>query len=167
MGVEIERKFLLAHEGWRSEVEASFDIRQGYLSVDPTATVRVRTKGDTAYLTVKGQAKGLARAEFEYAIPYADADEMLRTLCGTRLLEKRRHLVRCGGHLWEIDEFFGMQAGLVMAEVELRREDEAFVRPEWLGREVTDDPRYLNARLVEAPYADGVLSLGSPKSRDT
>ena len=135
MAREIERKFLVTHQDWRSGDAAKY--RQGYLSLDRERTVRVRVAGDAAYLTVKGITKGASRQEFEYEIPLHDANAMLDTLCHRPLIEKRRYRVRHGGLDWDIDEFFGDNAGLVVAEVELKSEDQPFDRPDWLGQEVT------------------------------
>lgn len=151
MGKEIERKFLVTGDRWRSD-EAKL-LRQGYLSTDKHRTVRVRVSGESAYLTIKGLTHGATRREFEYPIPVNDANEMLDKLCQPPLIEKRRYVVRRDGLTWEIDEFLGENEGLVVAEVELQDEDQAFGRPEWLGEEVTEDPRYYNANLVQKPYS--------------
>ena len=150
MATEIERKFLVINQHWRSG-EAT-DYRQGYLNLDKERTVRVRVAGTAAYLTVKGITKGATRQEFEYPIPLHDASRMLASLCHQPLIEKHRYRLRHGELSWEIDEFFGDNAGLVIAEVELESEDQAFERPDWLGREVSDDPRYYNVNLVQHPY---------------
>ncbi|WP_129776816.1 CYTH domain-containing protein [Peristeroidobacter soli] len=150
MATEIERKFLVRGEAWRQQ--APLEIRQGYLNRDKQRTVRVRISGARAYLTVKGMAKGLARPEFEYEIPVADAEQML-SLCDGPLLEKRRHVTTHAGRRWEVDEFLGENAGLIVAEVELEDEHQVFQRPDWLDTEVTDDPRYLNSNLGVHPYA--------------
>ena len=151
MASEIERKFLVSSQGWRNGDATEY--RQGYLGLDKERTVRVRAAGDTAFLTIKGITRGATRQEFEYEIPLADANQMLDTLCHRPLIEKRRYRVRHSGLDWEIDEFFGDNAGLVVAEVELESEDQAFDRPDWLGQEVTSDPRYYNASLVQHPYS--------------
>lgn len=153
MGVEIERKFLVCGEGWRHNVGRSRAIEQGYLSVNPDRTIRVRIADGQAWLTIKGRAKGLVRAEFEYEIPADDAEAILAQFCAGHSLEKRRYEVREGDDLWEVDEFFGANRGLVVAEIELERSDQEFSRPSWLGQEVTGQARYYNARLVEVPYA--------------
>ena len=150
MGKEIERKFLVTGEDWRRDDGVLY--RQGYLSTDPERTVRVRTAGPRAYLTIKGRSAGATRAEYEYEIPVADADEMLSQLCERPLIEKRRHTIEHDGHAWEVDEFAGENAGLVLAEIELEHEEQTFARPAWVGVEVTDDPRYFNANLVRHPY---------------
>ena len=153
MGTEIERKFLVAGDGWRASAPGRH-IRQGYLSVDPARAVRVRTAGEKAWLTVKGALTGLSRPEFDYAIPLADARQMLDTLCHQPLIDKTRYKIRHGDHLWEVDEFHGANGGLVIAEVELDSETEIFARPPWLGPEVSDDPRYLNINLFRHAYRE-------------
>ncbi|MBE2179642.1 MAG: CYTH domain-containing protein [Chthoniobacterales bacterium] len=150
MGVEIERKFLVRDDGWRSGVTEHRMVRQGYLATDDTTTVRVRIAGDEAWITIKGKAEGLRRAEFEYAIPVSEADELME-LCRGRVVEKVRHIVPQTPHVWEIDVFGGSNAGLVVAEIELDSEDEAVELPAWIGKEVSDDSRYLNARLAVHP----------------
>ena len=152
MGEEIERKFLVHGERWRDGATGTL-YRQGFLSTEPERTVRVRVAGERGWITVKGRTAGARRAEFEYEIPAADAREMLDTLCKRPLIEKVRYTVRAGGHVWEIDVFQGDNAGLVVAEIELEAEDEAFEKPSWIGDEVTEDPRYFNSSLVEHPYS--------------
>jgi len=151
MGEEIERKFLVSGELWRETAEGA-RYRQGFLSTEPERTVRVRVAGRRGSITVKGKNIGARRAEFEYEIPVADAERMLDTLCKRPLIEKVRYTLAIGPHTWEIDVFEGDNAGLVVAEIELSREDEAFERPDWVGNEVTDDPRYFNSNLVANPY---------------
>ncbi len=153
MAVEIERKFLVRDLSVIAGV-AGTQIRQGYLSVAPARTVRVRRAGDRGFLTVKGRPAGssLRRPEFEYEIPAADADELLDTLALRPLIEKTRYRVAAGGYVWEIDVFAGENDGLVVAEVELPADDAHVVPPEWAGAEVTADPRYLNANLRAHPY---------------
>jgi CYTH domain-containing protein len=151
MALEIERKFLVRDDSWKAGA-AGVAYRQGYLSTDKLRTVRVRTAGDSAYLTIKGASRGIARAEYEYAIPPADANEMLDTLCQKPLIEKCRYRVPHAGLVWEIDEFFGDNAGLVVAEVELADERQTFELPPWAGEEVSGDARYFNASLIAHPY---------------
>ena len=151
MGREIERKFLVVGEAWRTAAQGEL-CRQGFLANSESRTVRVRRLGEGASLTIKGAQVGATRREYEYPIPVADADEMLDQLCEGPLIEKRRFTVRHGDHVWEVDEFLGDNAGLVVAEVELASEDEAVALPPWVGEEVTHDPRYLNANLVRHPY---------------
>lgn len=151
VAIEIERKFRVAGEGWRTADGQRYC--QGYLSRERGRTVRVRVVGEQAWLTIKGETVGATRLEFEYSIPRADADELLR-LCAGPLVEKVRHKIELGGVTWEVDEFLGDNAGLVVAEVELQREDQEFPRPEWLGEEVTGDPRYFNSNLAIRPYRE-------------
>jgi adenylate cyclase len=151
MGVEIERKFLLAGDGWRG-LGVAVSMRQGYLSSDKARVVRVRIEGDKAYITIKGKSVGATRGEWEYPVPVVDAEELL-ALCEQPLVEKVRTRIDAGRHTWEVDEFFGVNAGLLVAEIELASEDDVFDRPEWVGEEVTDDPRYYNSSLVKKPYS--------------
>jgi adenylate cyclase len=150
VAVEIERKFLVRGDGWRKG--AGVRIRQGYLNRDKERTVRVRIAGDKAFLTVKGVSTGSSRREYEYAIPVADAEELLK-ICDGAILEKIRRTLDWKGLVWEVDEFLGANEGLIVAEVELETEDQPFERPEWLGAEVTGDPRYFNSNLCAHPYA--------------
>ena len=154
MAVEIERKFLVAdvsvHAAWRSVPGVGY--RQGYLNRDKTRTVRVRIAGDAAFLTIKGVSVGASRAEFEYAIPLTDAQALL-ALCDGPLVEKTRHVLVYQGMTWEVDDFAGDNTGLVVAEVELESEAQAFERPHWLGNEVTQDARYFNSNLASHPFA--------------
>jgi adenylate cyclase len=152
MGLEIERKFLVTGDAWRSAVTSSRRLRQGYLALDAQINVRVRTDGKQSWLTIKGEGEGISRPEFEYEIPPADAENLL-AMCRGRVVEKTRHHVPAGDHLWEIDEFDGRNRGLVVAELELRDDAESFGRPPWLGSEVSEDPRYLNANLAMHPFA--------------
>lgn len=152
MGIEIERKFLIATEDWRGLAEG-LDYRQGYLSTAKERTVRVRTIGAQGFLTIKGISIGATRTEFEYEIPVDDAHELLDELCLRPLIEKRRHRVPFGGLIWEIDEFFGENHGLTVAEVELTSEDQDVDLPPWIGEEVTGDPRFFNSSLVERPFS--------------
>ena len=151
MGREIERKFLVNGDAWRSLGHGT-RYRQGYLSTVKERTVRVRTIADKAYLTVKGVTEGISRAEFEYEIPVEDANALLDGLCERPLIDKVRYKIPLGNHTWEVDEFFGDNAGLIMAEVELESEDQTFEMPEWIGREVSNDSRYFNANLIANPY---------------
>ncbi len=149
MAVEIERKFLVTGTAWQQVPGVVY--RQGYLNRDKARTVRVRVAGDLAFLTIKGVSVGATRAEFEYPIPLADAQALL-SLCDGPLIEKTRHVLTHAGTVWEVDVFAGDNAGLVVAEVELASEDQAFVRPDWLGEEVTQDARYFNSNLATHPY---------------
>jgi adenylate cyclase len=152
MGVEIERKFLVRDDRWKALGQGVL-LRQGYLSSAPERIVRVRIEGETAVLTIKGRTSGATRGEWEYPIPLADAQAFLDSLCERPLIEKRRYRIPYEGMLWEIDEFLGENAGLVVAEIELAAEDQAFSKPDWVGEEVTHDPRYFNANLLRNPYA--------------
>jgi adenylate cyclase len=152
MGIEIERKFLPASDGWRGLGQPTL-MRQGYLVADPVRTVRVRIEGERAVITIKSKTTGASRGEWEYEIPVPDAAELLERLCEQPLVEKVRHRIEHAGHTWEVDEFQGENAGLVVAEIELDSEDEAFEKPDWIGQEVTGDPRYYNSSLIRLPYA--------------
>jgi CYTH domain-containing protein len=150
MGQEIERKFLVHGNSWRTG-EGNL-IRQGYLHNEIDGTVRVRTKGARAYLTIKGSVTGITRLEFEYEIPVEDANQILDELCIKPLIEKIRYDINIGGFKWEIDLFLGQNDGLVVAEIELEDENQEFTKPDWVGKEVSDDFRYRNAYLVNNPY---------------
>jgi len=152
MAIEIERKFLLADDSWRGLGSGSH-YRQGYLSTEPGRTVRVRVAAGKGYLTIKGKTINASRAEYEYAIPLQDASAMLDELCKRPLIEKTRYRIEYQGLLWEVDEFEGENAGLVIAEVELAAEGQAVVLPAWIGEEVTADSRYYNASLIANPFS--------------
>jgi adenylate cyclase len=152
MGIEIERKFLLVGDAWRSLGEPVL-LRQGYLSSQRERVVRVRIEGAAATLTIKGVSVGASRGEWEYPIPLADAEQLLDGLCEQPLVEKYRRRIEFGGMVWEVDEFLGANAGLVVAEIELESEEQAFARPDWIGAEVTDDARYFNSALIKHPYS--------------
>lgn len=152
MKQEIERKFLVAHDAWRTAVTSASRIRQGYLCVEPGRTVRVRLAGEQAWLTIKGLGNGAGRAEFEYPLPPADALALLDHLCLRPQIDKTRHLVPHGGLTFEVDVFHGDNEGLVMAEVELSAVDTHVDLPPWIGREVTSDHRYFNAYLAQHPF---------------
>jgi CYTH domain-containing protein len=128
-------------------------MRQGYLVADAVRTVRVRIEGERAVITIKGKSTGASRGEWEYEIPMADATELLDGLCEQPQVEKIRHRIEHAGHTWEVDEFLGLNAGLVVAEIELDAEDEAFEKPDWIGQEVTGEKRYYNSSLIRMPYA--------------
>jgi adenylate cyclase len=151
MAVEIERKFLVVSDAWREQISHSTRIAQGYLCTDIERTVRVRTKGEAAFLTIKGKNAGISRAEFEYEIPVADALDLLK-LC-PNVLDKTRHLVDIDGHTFEVDEFHGANAGLIVAELELPTEEATFPQPVWLGLEVSGDARYYNSALSLTPFS--------------
>jgi len=152
MGVEIERKFLVAGDGWRT-LGAPVLLRQGYLSADPERTVRVRIEGEQGVLTIKSKSEGASRGEWEYPIPLRDAEELLDRLCERPLVEKYRRRIDFQGFTWEVDEFLGENAGLVVAEIELPAEDTVFDLPDWIGNEVTGERRYYNSSLIRLPYS--------------
>lgn len=152
MAIEIERKFLLVSEAWRPLVSRSEIFRQGYLSNTPHASVRVRIADDKATLNIKGMTIGVQRPEYEYDIPLADATALLEQLCERPLIEKTRHFVEFGGNWWEIDEFHGDNAGLIVAEVELDSPDQVIAIPAWVGKDVSHLERYYNVRLAQYPY---------------
>ncbi len=150
MAIEIERKFLVDKRKLRGlEYLSEEQIAQGYLSNHPT--VRVRLAGERGFLTIKSLTRGISRQEFEYEIPFADAEQLLK-LCGRNVLRKYRRKVSCGGHVWEIDFFAGRHAGLILAEVELNAPDEQVDLPDWVAQEVSGDPRYYNSNLVKSDW---------------
>lgn len=152
MGTEIERKFLVNNDSWRTQANAETRMRQGYLANQKNVSVRVRTGKGRAFLNIKSATLGIRRKEFEYEIPLADAEELLDQLALQPCIEKTRYKVSCGAHVWDLDVFAGENAGLVVAEVELESEDEPFEKPEWAGDEVSGDPKYYNVSLVDHPY---------------
>lgn len=154
MGIEIERKFLLNNSDWRNEAGEPVRFRQGYLVGSDKSSVRVRVEGDKAYINIKSATLGIQRQEYQYSIPIDEAEEILNTLCGKPLIEKNRYYIKKNKHTWEIDEFFGDNQGLIVAEIELDHEDELFEKPGWLGEDVSDDTRYYNVCLVKHPYKD-------------
>jgi len=151
MATEIERKFLVKGDGWRS-LGVGEIYRQGYIANNNGRTVRVRVVGEQGYLTIKGSTTGMKRAEFEYKIPVEDAQELLETLCDRPLIEKTRYKILMGDLTWEVDEFWGENQGLILAEVELETEYQNIDIPDWIGEEVTSDPRYYNSNLVKNPF---------------
>lgn len=153
MAEEIERKFLVINDSWRNAVARFADYRQGYLAISKDCAIRVRLDAHCAILNIKSATTDVCRTEFDYDIPFADGEQIFNELCQTRQLVKRRHFIEHQGHLWEIDEFGGDNEGLVIAEIELAAVAETFVKPDWLGAEVSGDERYLNAYLAEHPYA--------------
>jgi len=150
MAQEIERKFLVLNNDYKNGIDGVL-YRQGYLCISPKRTIRVRTVGNTGYITIKGLSKGAARSEFEYSIPKNDAEKLF-LLCETPLIEKYRYFVPYKGNTWEVDEFLGENNGLVIAEIELESETQTFELPPWVGAEVTSDPRYYNSNLVRFPF---------------
>lgn len=153
--VEIERKFLVKSEDFKEQAFAQNKIAQGYLSSVPERTVRVRIKGEKGFITIKGisQQGGMSRFEWENEIPLDEAQELLK-LCEKGKIEKTRFEIKSGKHIIEVDEFYGENEGLIMAEIELTSEEETFERPEWLGEEVTNDTRYYNAYLSKNPFKE-------------
>ncbi len=154
MALEIEHKFLLANDDWRTEVQSSVYYKQAYLSSSPTSSIRVRISDSQAWLNLKSATIGNHRLEFEYEIPLVDADTIITELCVKPWIEKQRHFIARDGHVWEIDEFFGDNAGLIVAEIELLQIDESFAKPSWIGVEVTHDLRYYNNNLAKHPFKD-------------
>ncbi len=154
MAIEIEHKFLLANDNWREHISRSVRYRQGYLSSQPTSSIRVRTSNDRAWLNIKTATIGTHRHEYEYEIPPADANEILDSLCKKPLIEKVRYFVTDNGNLWEIDEFEGENQGLIVAEIELDETGQTFSKPPWIGLEVTGDLRYYNNNLAMHPYSE-------------
>ena len=152
MGIEIERKFLLSADTWKEPAKGTY-YRQGYLNSQKERTVRVRTIGDTGFLTIKGISVGATRMEYEYEIPVEDARVLLSELCEKPLIEKNRYKIEFAGFIWEVDEFFGENEGLIVAEIELENEGQQFEKPEWVGKEVSDDPRYFNSSLIKNPFS--------------
>lgn len=154
MAKEIERKFLVAGD-FKQGASESFRLIQGYISTDPDRTVRVRINGSQGFLTIKGRssADGLSRYEWEKEIPVEEARELME-LCGPGIIDKTRYLVPCGDHTFEVDEFYGSNQGLVLAEIELADEQETFRKPSWLGEEVTGDIRYYNSMLMKSPFTE-------------
>ena len=151
MGMEIERKFLLQGDSWRA-LATGTKYRQGYLNSTKERVVRVRTIDDDGYLTIKGITTGATRMEHEYKIPKKDATEMIDELCEKPIIEKNRYKIDFAGFTWEVDEFFGENQGLIVAEIELENEEQSFEKPEWIGDEVTGDPKYFNSNLIVNPY---------------
>ena len=155
--IETELKFLPKDDGWRSQATRHVTIKQGYFSRAEDYNVRVRIMdGQSAKLTIKSRKlkSGISRYEFEYPIPLKDAETMMAEFCGKRIVEKTRHYVDYAGHRWEVDEFFGANEGLVVAEIELKSVDEQFEKPDWAGEDVTADSRYGNQNLADKPYRD-------------
>lgn len=150
MGIEIERKFLLANDTWRSGAVGE-EYCQGYLSQYPNPTIRVRTQGKKAFLTIKSKSIGITRAEFEYEIPFTEAEELFK-LCITPLVIKKRYKILYENRTWEIDEFQGQNEGLIIAEIELDKPDAIIKLPPWAGQEISDDPRYANSNLAVHPF---------------
>jgi CYTH domain-containing protein len=153
MNQEIERKFLVVSDGWREAADSGRACRQGYITGSKEVTIRVRVIGNQGYLTLKGPAHGISRAELEYEIPVTDAEYMLANFCGGGIVAKVRYISVQNGLRWEIDEFSGANQGLIVAELELEHEEQSFSKPDWLGEEVSFDPRYTNAALSRNPFS--------------
>ncbi|RDH86023.1 MAG: adenylate cyclase [endosymbiont of Galathealinum brachiosum] len=152
MPIEIERKFLLVNTDWREQVTSSYRIRQGYMGEIDKASVRIRVQGDKANINIKSATLSMRRMEYEYEIPLIEAQEMLDQLCKQPQVDKTRFIVEQGKFKWEIDEFYGENEGLLVAEIELDDENETFDKPDWVGEEVTEDPRYYNVNLIKHPF---------------
>jgi adenylate cyclase len=159
MAVEIERKFLVADHGWKNSIARSVRIRDGLIASNNGQKVRVRIANGVATIAIKSRRRGPARTEFEYAIPYSDAEEMLRTMCSRNVLDKVRHFVSYAGNTWQIDVYEGLLEGVVLAEIELTDADQKLTLPDWIGEEVTADPRYRKVNMVASRFA-------KPKVRD-
>jgi CYTH domain-containing protein len=151
MALEIERKFLVNENDWRNGQGTMY--RQGYLNSDENRNVRVRVINDRGYLTVKGISQGATRVEYEYEIPKAEAEAMLDNLCEKPLIIKKRYKIEFKGFVWEVDEFLGENQGLIIAELELESENQVFIKPEWIGKEVTGEPKYFNSNLIHRPFS--------------
>lgn len=153
MAIEIEKKFLVTNDKYKSAKDSAL-FRQGYLSIEAERTVRVRSYDGKGLLTIKGKTQSCSREEYEYDIPAQDAQIMLDKLCLQPIIEKVRYFLTYEGNAWVVDEFLGVNKGLVVAEIELESEQQMFVKPEWIGYEITSDSRYFNSNLVNNPYKD-------------
>jgi len=154
MATEIERKYLIHHNLWIKELpESNLQIKQAYLAHDNNCTVRIRTANQKAFLTIKGRTKNISRDEFEYEIPYNDAEQLLKLSDSSYIIEKIRHIIYYNNKKWEVDEFLGLNKGLFVAEIELRSEDEKIKIPAWIDKEVTNDVRYRNSYLAKTPIS--------------
>lgn len=151
MSIEIERKFLI-DPAILLKLTNGYIIKQGYIPTRDHTTVRIRIQDKEAFLTIKGKSEGVTRLEFEYSIPLEDAESMLSDLCASSLIDKTRYLINHEGHVWEVDVFESANKGLIVAEIELKSEEEDFVLPEWVSEEVTHDVRYFNSQLIKNPY---------------
>ena len=148
--MEIERKFLLKNEDWRNLTTRKIIIKQGYISTNPDSTVRIRITDLKSFITIKGKGENfISHPEYEYEIPSKDAEEMFDLFCKSTGITKTRHIVEFEGHKWEIDEFGGRHKGLILAEIELKSVDEVVNLPDWIGQEVTDNPKYYNSNLAK------------------
>jgi len=154
MATEIERKFLVINDSWRSDASAGILLQQGYFTTNNACSIRVRIAGDKADLNIKSATLGIKRTEYEYPVPKNEAEEMLQNLCIKPVIKKTRYHIYIDKHTWEIDVFEDENEGLVIAEIELESESEPFTKPDWAGQDVSDDPRYYNVCLVSHPYRD-------------
>jgi len=154
MPIEIERKFLLKNQDWREKVSYAYRIRQGYFGEVGKASIRIRIQDKKANINIKSATLSMTRQEYEYEIPLNEAEEMLNQLCKQPQVDKTRFIVEQPPHRWEIDEFYGENEGLLVAEIELNDEAEVFEKPAWIGEEVTEDPRFYNVNLIKHPYKD-------------
>jgi adenylate cyclase len=152
MGTEIERKFLIINDHWKILASEQTEYTQGYFTTNKECSIRVRIAGDVANINIKSATLGIYRSEYDYPIPVIEAKEMLDTLCVRPLIEKTRYKIQYDKHTWEVDVFSGENEGLIVAEIELKSIDEEFTKPDWIGEEVSDDPRYYNVCLVDKPY---------------
>jgi adenylate cyclase len=154
MATEIEHKFLITNDKWRDNADEGTYLVQGYMGSNEKSSIRIRINGDSANLNIKSKTIGIQRSEYDYPIPVGEAKEILESLCEKPFIEKTRFQVMHDGHEWEIDVFAGDNEGLIVAEIELNSTDEEFSRPDWVGEDVSDDPRYYNICLVTHPYKD-------------
>ncbi len=145
--MEIERKFLLKNDEWRKKIAQKISIKQGYISTEANSTVRIRITDSKSFITIKGKGINIAHPEYEYEIPTKDAQEMFDLFCNNNSIEKTRYIVNFSNQIWEIDEFEGRHKGLILAEVELKEENETIILPDWIGEEVTGNPKYYNSNL--------------------
>jgi adenylate cyclase len=154
MATEIERKFLITNDNWRKDAGEGIFMVQGYMGSNEKSSIRIRINGDSANLNIKSKTIGIQRSEYDYPVPLDEAKEIIDSLCDKPLIEKTRFYVMHDGHEWEIDVFGGENEGLIVAELELNSVDEEFTLPDWVGKDVSDDPRYYNICLVTHPYKD-------------
>lgn len=154
MATEIEHKFLIVNDNWRNDADEGIYMVQGYMGSNEKSSIRIRINGDSANLNIKSKTIGIQRSEFDYPIPFDEAKEILESLCDKPFIEKTRFHVKHDEHDWEVDVFAGENEGLIVAEIELNSAEEQFTCPDWVGENVSDDPRYYNICLVTHPYKD-------------
>ena len=154
MGVEIERKFLLKNNDWRQGVDQGVRYEQGYFVTNSLCSVRVRTEGESANITIKSAGLDIQRSEYEYPIPISDAQNFLENMCIDGTIQKIRYIIKYENNIWEIDEFSGKNKGLIVAEIELSSREQSFVKPSWVGQEVSGKAQYMNSNLVKFPFCD-------------